>query len=289
MDDARLLIDFVSTGSQSAFAQIVRRHVDLVYATAFRHVRDVQLAEDITQAVFLLLSRKAHSLRHESVLAAWLLKATRYASLDAVKLRDRRRKHEMEAAKLIQSADPAKCAASEAARAELLGLLDAALARLGESDRRVLVLRYYQKRSFPEIGAALGTTDESARKRVNRSIERLRAIFARQGSHIATGGTVAIITAALGDCANAAPPGLAVRAASSAALSGASSGFAGTIAAAVARHMLMAQLRMLAAATGTGLLICVLAGLLVHSVLVQHARSLPDPLAPTVEEHDQPG
>ena len=283
MDDSRLLLDFVATGSQGAFAQIVRRHVDLVYATAYRHVRDAQLAEDITQAVFLLLARKAASIRHERVLAAWLLRATRYASLDAIKLRERRRNHEMEAGQLNESIAKEGSAATDAERAELLGMLDAALARLSEADRRVLVLRFYEKRSFPEIGAALATTDESARKRVARSIERLRAIFARRGSLIAIGGTVAILTAALGDCAKAAPPGLAVRAASSVA----SDGFAGTIASAVARRMLFTQLRLFVAATCASAVVCILAGVWVHSLLVHH--DAPARATPIAEEHDHQG
>jgi RNA polymerase sigma factor (sigma-70 family) len=284
MDDARLLIDFVATGSQSAFAQIVSRHVDLVYATAYRHVRNVQLAEDITQAVFLLLARKANSLRNETVLAAWLLRATRYASLDAIKLRDRRRRHENEAAQMNASATPSACPSTDASNAELLGLLDAAMARLSDADRRVLVLRYYEKRSFPEIGAVLGTGEESARKRVNRSVERLRGIFARRGSLIATGSTVAVVSAALGDCADAAPAGLAARAGSTVG----EGGFSGHIAAAVARRMFFHQLRLIIVAASAGLATCILAGVLVHSLLVHHDRP-PGPLPPVAEDHDHPG
>jgi len=285
MDDARLLLDFVATGSQSAFAQIVRRHVDLVYATALRHVNDAQLAEDITQAVFLLLARKARSLRNESVLAAWLLRATRYASLDAIKIRQRRHRYETEAAQVIRSADPDRCAAGDAAHIELLGLLDAALSRLSDGDRKVLVLRFYEKRSFPEIGQALGTTDESARKRVNRSVERLRGIFARRGSLVATGGAVAIVSAALGDCVDAAPAGLALRAGACAP----SGSIAGKIAAAVARRMMLAQLRMAAVAACASLSICVLAGVLVHGMLVHHDRDASLPSHPVPEEHDRAG
>jgi RNA polymerase sigma factor (sigma-70 family) len=285
MDDARLLFDFVATGSQSAFAQIVRRHVDLVYATALRHVHDAQLAEDITQAVFLLLAKKARSLRNESVLAAWLLRATRYASLDAIKLRQRRHKHEMEAAQMIRSADPERCAASDAARIELLGMLDAAMSRLSEPDRRVLVLRYYEKRSFPEIGRALGTTDESARKRVTRSVERLRGIFAKRGSLIATGGAAEIVRSALGDCVDAAPASLALRAGPSAQ----AGSFAAKIATAVARRMMFAQLRTAALATCVSVSACVLAGVLVHGMLVHHDRDASLPSRPVPEEHDRAG
>jgi RNA polymerase sigma factor (sigma-70 family) len=285
MDDARLLLDYVATGSQSAFAQIVRRHVDLVYATALRHVRDAQLAQDIAQAVFLLLARKARSLRHETVLAAWLLQATRYASLDAVKLRDRRQRHEMEAAQVNSAADRETSADTSAQRAELLGMLDTALARLSEGDRRVLVLRFYEKRSFPEIGAVLGVTDESARKRVNRSVEKLRASFARRGSRIATAGAVALISAALGDCAHAAPLSLADRAGAAASVGE----LPANIAAAVARKMLMIQVRLLVAVVCVGLLMCVLGGVLVHSLMLSRAHHVPGPSTPMADEHDRSG
>jgi RNA polymerase sigma factor (sigma-70 family) len=288
MDDSRLLLDYLATGSHSAFAQIVQRHVDLVYATAYRHVHDAQLAEDITQAVFLLLARKAHSLRHEAVLAAWLLRATRYASLDAIKLRKRRLRYESEAAQVIHTTAQESCVANDAAhgaaRAELLGQLDEALSRLTEADRRVLVLRFYEKRSFPEIGQVLGTTDESARKRVTRSVEKLRAIFARRRPAIATAGAVAVITAALANCANTAPTGLALRVGATATRGA----FSANIASAVAHRMLMTQLRTWAVAACAGVCTCILGGLLVHSLLVHHDPA-PSPPVPIVDEHDRPG
>jgi RNA polymerase sigma factor (sigma-70 family) len=285
MDDSRLLLDFVTTGSQSAFAHLVNRHVDLVYATALRHVHDAALAEDITQAVFLLLARKAASLRHEAVLPAWLLRATRYASLDAIKLQNRRRKHESEAAQLNRSAEKPRLPDAEAARAELLGMLDASVARLSTADRRVLVLRYYEKRSYTQIGAALGTTEESARKRVTRSIERLKAIFTAQGSRSVTTGTVAVVTEALSECAGAAPAGLAARAAASAT----TNAFAQSIAAAVTRKMLLAQVRFFAVAACASVVICVMAGLWIHSLLLRHDSAAPAAATPVVEEHDRTG
>lgn len=70
-DDNRWLVEFVEDGSQEAFGRIVDRHIDLVYAAALRDVRDRHHAEDVTQAAFLALARKAKVLRQEHVLTAW--------------------------------------------------------------------------------------------------------------------------------------------------------------------------------------------------------------------------
>src|SRR5688572_357034 len=101
MDESQALREFVQTGSHAAFGELVARHVDLVYSCALRQVHgDKHMAEDVAQAVFILLARKAKSLRYETVLAAWLVTATRYAALDALKAQARRRRHERRAAEM---------------------------------------------------------------------------------------------------------------------------------------------------------------------------------------------
>src|SRR5215216_3294274 len=101
MDDAQLLQQYVETSSHDAFARLVSRHVNFVYAAALRHVRNAEMAEDVTQAVFIVLSKKAHTLRHEAVLSSWLLSTTRYASLSTMKMAHRRRHHEKKVAEMV--------------------------------------------------------------------------------------------------------------------------------------------------------------------------------------------
>src|SRR3954453_22240875 len=95
--DDQLLAAYVAAGSPDPFAEIVRRHVDLVYAAARRQVRDGHSAEDVTQSVFLVLARRARAVPH-GALVGWLLKTARYASFNAAKLEARRRARETEVA-----------------------------------------------------------------------------------------------------------------------------------------------------------------------------------------------
>ena len=100
MTDSQLLYDYVEHRSEAAFAQLVSRHIDLVYAAARRQVRDTHLAEDVTQAVFIVLARKAHRVRNGAVLTAWLLSSARYAAGNVITSESRRRHHETEASSM---------------------------------------------------------------------------------------------------------------------------------------------------------------------------------------------
>jgi len=185
MNDAHLLAEYVATGSEAAFSELIRRHLGLVHSAALRQTGDRTLAEDVSQAVFLLLARKAPMLEREVVLAGWLFRTTRFLAARAVRSEGRRRRREEEAIAMLDtrsSDDPWKRIAPE---------LDAALARLGDAERDALLLRFGEGRSHREVGEALGIAEDAAKKRVHRGLERLRTFL--------VGAGVAITPAALGE------------------------------------------------------------------------------------------
>src|SRR5215475_5477335 len=97
LDDAELLSAYVAQKSEEAFATLVERHVSLVYSSALRQARDPQLAQEITQAVFIILARKAGSLGREIVLPGWLCRTARFTAGNALKVARRRQHWEQEA------------------------------------------------------------------------------------------------------------------------------------------------------------------------------------------------
>src|SRR4051812_16072730 len=154
-DDWSLLRAYAGGGSGEAFAALVARHADLVHSAAMRQVHDSHLAEDVTQAVFILLAQKARKLvatpaASRPRLAGWLYNAARYASRNALKVQRRRAHHEREAAVPADAPSPHSSDASSASRHEswpqVAPLLDAAMARLSAADREAVLLRYFQSK-----------------------------------------------------------------------------------------------------------------------------------------------
>jgi RNA polymerase sigma factor (sigma-70 family) len=202
-DDAELLRQYLDQSSEAAFAQLVRRHIDFVYGVALRHARSAHRAEDVTQMVFADLARKGGALSGRTELVGWLYQSTRFAAAKLVRTEVRREARER-AAQMIQQTLPESSAAIEWQR--LQPVIDDALAELGEQDRSALLLRFFKNRSFAEIGAALRVSDEAARKRVDRALEKLRDRLARRGIT----STAAVLASAFGgQAALAAPPALA--------------------------------------------------------------------------------
>ena len=96
-DDMALVREYAAHNSEEAFATLVSRHVNLVYSAALRQVRDPHLAEEITQAVFIILARKAGSLDAKTILSGWLYRTAHYVSAAALKIQRRRQRREQEA------------------------------------------------------------------------------------------------------------------------------------------------------------------------------------------------
>jgi len=217
-----LVREFTNGQSEPAFAALVERHIPLVHSAAFRQTGDAHLAEEITQAVFIVLARKAASLGADTILPAWLYRATRYAAADALKRQRRRREREQEAymQSTLQSDD------TTTAWQQLAPLLDDAMADLAERDRASLVLRYFENRPWREVAGLMRVTEDAAQKRVTRALEKLRALFAKRGVTL----TAALIAGAVSaNSVQAAPVGLAI-AISAAALTGATVSTSATIA-----------------------------------------------------------
>lgn len=197
--DQQLLSEYVSIDSQSAFGELVRRHLDLVYSAAVRMVVDPHLAEDVTQAVFLALARQSDSLKSHVVLAGWLHRTTQNLAAKTVRSEVRRRAREQEA---VTTQTPT----TEADWEQIAPQLDSALGQLEESDRDVLLQRYFERKTAREIGAWLGLGEEAAQKRVSRALERLRGVFVERGLAVPAASLAGTLVL---QAVHAAPAGLA--------------------------------------------------------------------------------
>jgi len=179
-DDDQLLRQFVRDRSRGAFEQLVRRYVGIVHGAALRQVRDPHLAEDVTQAVFIVLVNKAAKLQNMKTIGGWLLKVTRYAAIDAMRKQNLIRRHEQ----LASQQRPEQVGAAEPKTDEweqLAPVLDDAMSRLGATDRDAVVLRYFQEESYADIAQKLSVGEDAARKRVDRALAKLRGILSRKG------------------------------------------------------------------------------------------------------------
>lgn len=200
--DSELLRSYADSRAESAFAELVRRHVDFVYSAASRMVRDPHLAEDVTQGVFVALAKSAPELADRATLSGWLHQTARNIAAQTVRTIVRRRTREQEAVTMNQLL----ASATEPAWEQIAPHLDAALGELSESDRDAVLLRYFEKKSANEIGQRLGLSDVAAQKRVSRGVEKLREYFAKHGVAIGAGALVVVISA---NAVQAAPIALA--------------------------------------------------------------------------------
>ncbi len=228
--DSELLRDYARTNSQDAFAELVRRYVNLVYSAALRQVGgDAHLAQDVAQTVFTDLARKAAALSRRNTLSGWLYTSARFAAANMARKEHRRRDREETFMR-----DPTQDSAPEPTWEEIRPVLDDAMHDLKEADREAILLRYFENRPFAEIGEKLGLNENAARMRVERALDKFRAAFARRG--IATTATLAAVISA--NAVQLAPSGLA------ATLTAASAVGAGTGTLTLLKFMAMTKLKL---------------------------------------------
>ena len=178
MNDWKLLRQYVEDDSQEAFAALAARYLNLVYSVCRRELDDVEAAEDVTQAVFLILARKAPALGRNVVLSGWLFQTARFAAKNARLQAQRRADYEQKAAEAMGEQATSR---EDAAWPEIEPLLNRSLAALRDGERECVLLRFFQGLSFAEAGAALGLSEEAARKRVARALEKMRVFLGKEG------------------------------------------------------------------------------------------------------------
>jgi RNA polymerase sigma factor (sigma-70 family) len=221
LSDIELLSRYAANGSEEAFAALVARHASLVYSVALRRVGNRHLAEDVTQTVFILLARKAHLFGNRSMLQGWLHKTAWFTADNVLKTTIRRQNREQEAFMQSRLNEP-----ESDPWARIAPLLDQAIVGLNQQDRNAIVLRYFSGRKLSEVGAALGTSEEGATKRVSRAVEKLRAFFTRRGVVLSAAALTASIAA---HSVQAAPAELAATATAASLAGAAGPGFSGLL------------------------------------------------------------
>jgi len=220
--DLDLLRQFARENTQDAFAEIVRRHLDLVFSAALRQVRSPQLAEEVSQSVFADLARNAGKIGGTGVppvssLTPWLYTVTRRAAIDLIRKESRRQLREQIAVEMNNMNATESGTGVPPVWFEIEPLLDDAMAALDETDRSAILLRYFESKSLREVGEALGASEDAAQKRVSRAVERLREFFSKRNVKIRASGLAVLISA---NAVQSAPIGLAATISAAAVLAG---------------------------------------------------------------------
>ena len=222
MEDSDLLRLYNEHGSEPAFAELVRRRIGMVYSVALRQTNgDRHRAEDATQLVFVDLARKASTLAGRPVIAGWLYRSARFAAAGLVRAEQRRHvreqaAHRLEALLMDDTTTPDWD--------KLRPVLDDVLSEIDDAERDAVLLRFFDSRSFADIGARLWLTENAARMRVSRALDKLNAALAKRGIN----STASALGAAVAQQAGAAMPSGLAASITTAALSKA--GVAGSVA-----------------------------------------------------------
>jgi RNA polymerase sigma factor (sigma-70 family) len=176
-DDIALLREYAKSRSEAAFETLVSRHVRLVYLAALRQMRDPHLAEEVSQAVFIILAQKAGRISDRTVLSGWLFKTTRLVALAQSRSSAIRRQHEQE----FRMQPEGQPNTPNPVWEQIAPLLDEGLEQLGDKDRQAVLLRYFEGKNLADVGGSLGVGEDAARKRISRALEKLHRFFLKRG------------------------------------------------------------------------------------------------------------
>lgn len=252
-DTQQLLAEYAANGSEAAFRELVARYINFVYSVALRLVDgDSQLAEDVTQTVFIALAKDGRTLSREVMLGGWLHQQTYHLATRAVRGERRRQFREREAVEMNMLQDD-----SRANWRQVAPILDEAITQLSSEDRTAILLRFFEQHDFRSVGDALGATEDAARMRVNRALEKLHSLLTRRGVTLSLAALGTVLTA---KAITAAPAGLAA-AMSSVALASAVAGTGTTLPFLKAITMTKSQV---------GIIGAILAASLLTLLVVQH-------------------
>src|SRR5208282_1686167 len=188
--DSEWLRQYAREKSDVAFAALVARHVNMVYSAALRKTGNPAAAQEITQAVFVILAQKANRLLPHPAPSGWLYQTTRLTAANFLRTEIRRTRREQEAymQSLSSQTEPELWT-------QITPLLEDAMGDLGEKDRNALALRFFEGKTFQEIGTAFSVSENAARKRTDYALEKLRAYFFKRGVTSTTGSIAAAMSA----------------------------------------------------------------------------------------------
>ncbi|MFT3867576.1 MAG: sigma-70 family RNA polymerase sigma factor [Nibricoccus sp.] len=178
MDDASLLRSYIDERSEAAFTELVKRHVDLVYHAALRQMGgDTHAAEEVAQNVFTSLVRKASLLKHHTALTGWLYTATQLAAREHRRAESRRRVREQRAYAMKEAEPPA----NDTEWNRLRPVIDDAFGELKPRDREAILLRFFENRTYAQVGEALRLSENATRMCVERALEKLHGALSKRG------------------------------------------------------------------------------------------------------------
>ena len=200
--DMDLVREYARHSSEEAFVELLSRHVNLVYSVALHQLRDASLAEEVTQAAFIILARKAGSLGPKTILSAWLCRTAQYAAARALRTERRRQCREQEAyiQSMLNQPEP-----ETSPWPDIAPLLNLAMAGLCEKDHSAIVLRFFEGKDLKQVAAELGVGEDTAKTRVRRGVEKLRKFFVKRGITL----SASVIAGAIStNAVQAAPVGL---------------------------------------------------------------------------------